>query len=106
MKIFILFLNEGDDYSTLPKNAEIVHIFKYIKGPPNIAHLQKRLTQVLDKATPEDFIIFNGPSYLTALGGFIWFTQENRERVNFFAYNVKDKTYVKHTELLNADDKE
>ena len=100
MKIFILFMNNGDDYSTLPKDAKIVHIFKHIKGTPNIHHIQKRLTQVLDTATKDDFIVFNGPSYLTALGGFIWFTQEHRENVNFFAYNVKDNAYVKHTEPL------
>lgn len=103
MRIFVLFDNADDDYSTLPKDATLEFIFHYIKGAPNIEHIQKRLTEVLDRCdVHEDFIVFNGPSYLCALAGYVWLTQPNRDKVNFFAYNVKDKQYVKHTEPVES----
>ena len=101
MTIFILFEEQEYDYSTLPKDATIVTIFKYIKGTPNIQHIQTRLQEVLDASDPvNDRIIFNGPSYLSALAGYIWFTHSNRTKVNFLAYSVKDNKYVDHVEDL------
>jgi hypothetical protein len=103
MKIFILFNNDGDDYNSLPNDVERVHIFHFIKGAPNIDHIQKRLTEVLDNCNvADDFIIFNGPSYLCALAGYVWFTQPERKTVNFYAYNVKDKKYITHTEPVES----
>jgi len=101
--IYILFQNEDDDYSSLPADQPRKFIFTYIKGAPNVEHLQHKLRDVLDKCDPvNDFIVFSGPSYLSALAGYIWFTHPARECVNFYAYNVKDKVYVKHTEQVEA----
>lgn len=100
--IYICFQNETDVYDTLPPNEPRKFIFTHIKGPPNITHIQRKLREVLDKCDPEkDFIVFNGPSYLVAIAGYIWLTQTERTRVNCFAYNTKDKCYVKHIELLD-----
>jgi len=99
MTIYILFEEKDYDYASLPSNAKIEVIFKYIKGDPNIAHIQKKLQEVLDNSDPvNDRIIFNGPSYLSALAGYIWFTHEHRTKVNFLAYSIKDNKYIEHTE--------
>lgn len=101
--IYICFQNETDIYDTLPADEPKKFIFTHIKGPPNVAHIQQKLREVLDKCDQcNDFIVFNGPSYLTALAGYIWFTQTDRLYANFYAYNTKDKCYVKHEELLDA----
>jgi hypothetical protein len=100
-KIFILFENSTDDLSSLPKDAELVPLFKFIHGAPNIPHIQARLTDILDGSDPVlDRIVFNGPSYLTALAGYIWFTNEKRTAVNFYAFSIKDNKYIEHTEPI------
>ena len=100
--IYICFQNETDSYDTLPTDEPRKFIFTHIKGPPNVAHIQRKLREVLDKCDPgADFIVFNGPSYLAAIAAYIWFTQTERTRVNYYSYNTKDKCYVKHTELLD-----
>jgi hypothetical protein len=99
--IYICFQNETDDYSTLPADEPRKFLFSHIKGPPNVEHIQHKLREVLDGCDPDnDSIIFNGPAYLCAMAGYIWFTHPNRARTNYYSYNTKDKCYVKHTELL------
>lgn len=101
--IFICFQNETDVYDTLPPDEPRKFLFTHIKGPPNVDHIQQKLRDVLDNCDPgKDFIVFNGPSYLSALAGYIWFTQPERTHVNFYAYNTKENCYVKHTEILEA----
>lgn len=102
-KVFILFANELDDLSTIPTSFERVYLFKFIKGAPDIKHIQTRLSSCLDSADPvHDRIIFNGPSYLCAMAGYIWFTNELRSNTNFFAYSIKDSRYVEHTEQITV----
>lgn len=97
MKIFILFYNGTDDFSSLPKDAEIVPIFRLIKGAPNVRHIRERLESVLDKADLEhDFILFKGPSYLCAIAGYVWFTQAARTHSNFFGFNKRTNSYEAH----------
>lgn len=101
MKIFLVFQKEDEKYDTLPKDAEIIPLFKFIKGNPNIDYLKVHCQEVLDTANVEtDFIVFNGPSYLCALAGYIWFTQENRVKMNFYSYNKTSQSYCIHTNDL------
>lgn len=101
--IYILFKNDDEDYSSLPADEPKQFMFTWIRGAPNIAHLQTKLREVLDAVDPEkDFIVFTGPSYLVALAGYIWMTNEKRKHVNFYAYSLKDRRYVKHTEEVQC----
>lgn len=103
MKIFILFYNGTDDFSSLPKDAEIVPIFRLIKGAPNVKHIRERLEAVLDKADLEhDFILFKGPSYLCAIAGYVWFTQEKRTSSNFYGFNKRTNSYEAHVEPIDV----
>lgn len=100
-KIFILFENSTDNLSSLPEDAELIHLFKFIHGPPNVAHIQARLSSILDASDPvNDMIVFNGPSYLAALAGYIWFTNDKRVNVNFYAFSIKDNKYIPHKEPI------
>lgn len=102
-KIFILMPAEGDDYSSLPNDKEHVVLFRYIKGPPNIEHIEDKLREVLDNCDVDnDFIVFNGPAYLCAIAGYIWFTHVAREKHNFYAFNVKENKYIPHTESMGG----
>lgn len=104
MKIFLVFQKEGESYDSLPKDAEIVTLFRYIKGNPNIAHIKRRCQEVLDTADPvNDYIVFNGPSYLCAIAGYFWMTQEGRERMNFYSFNKQTLKYCKHDDLVAVD---
>lgn len=103
MNIYLVFQKEDECYDSLPKEANIIPLFKYIKGNPNIEHIKARCEAVLDAANVEtDFIVFNGPSYLCAIAGYIWLTQEGRKTVNFYSYNKQTQKYCPHTDLLEA----
>lgn len=106
MKIFLVFQKQDDDYSSLPKDAEIVTLFRYIKGSPNIEHIKSRCASVLDAAGPEDFIVFNGPSYLCSIAGYVWFSQEERTHMNFYSFNKQSGTYHKHDEPIHIETKD
>lgn len=101
MKVFLVFKKEGEAYDTLPKDAEIVTLFTFIKGNPNIEYITKRCKDILDTAdVSKDFIVFNGPSYLCAIAGYVWLTHEKREKMNFFSFNKVANCYCPHTDLV------
>jgi len=105
MKIFLVFQKEDEKYDSLPKDAEVIPLFKYIKGNPNIDYIKARCQEILDTANVKtDFIVFNGPSYLCALAGYIWFTQEGRTLMNFYSFNKQTQVYCPHTNLLDIED--
>lgn len=101
MKIFLIFQKEEETYDTLPKDAEIVTLFRFIRGEPNIAYIRKRCEEILDTANVNnDFIVYNGPSYLCAIAGYVWMTQEGRTKMNFYSYNKQTNSYCKHEDLI------
>jgi hypothetical protein len=107
MKIFLIFQKEDENYDSLKTEGEIVPIFKYIKRNPNIKHIKDTCEKILDTAdVANDFIVFNGPSYLCAIAGYIWMTQEKRTHMNFYTFNKRTGLYCKHTDPLVEEDKD
>jgi len=106
MKVFIVFKKEDEDYSSLPKDAEVVVLFTAIKGNPNIDHIKARCEDVLDTADVKtDYIVYNGPSYLCAIAGYIWMSQDGRDDMNFYSFNKQTNCYCKHSNHINMDTK-
>jgi hypothetical protein len=94
MKTLILYKNPRHDFSGIKNPHFIFHPFDLENVDLN--NIKDKLTETLDKATPEDYILMNGPSYLTAIAGYVWLTQENREFYNLVSYNVDSKKYEYH----------
>lgn len=99
MKAFILVNKKSDDYTTLPSKYEKHFLFEYMTCRPEAARVDDTLIalrDVLDNATSKDCIVFNGPSWLIALAGYVWFSQENRQHMNILIYDNVTKTYKEY----------
>jgi hypothetical protein len=98
-KVFILYENTRHDFRDithiLPNSKQV---FIYKKGDLEGLTIEKclsTLTEVLDKADVDnDYIVLNGPSFLPACAGFVWFTQA-RKKNNILCYCPALKTYRK-----------
>jgi hypothetical protein len=99
-KAFILVNKLEDDYSGL-KDFDTVFLFTHV---PSYADKQiisdhlTLLTMKIDTASPEDVIVFNGPSWLIALAGFVWLNNENRVTMGVLVFN---NFHQKYTEIQN-----
>lgn len=101
MRVFILLHKDQDDYSSLGPDVEKIFIFDRIGNPsPELAHeAMTKLVVMLGSVTSSDRIIFNGPSWLIALAGWVWMNDENRLCTGILAYDNYKKTYI---EVNNA----
>lgn len=95
MKCFILVNKTIEDYSSIPAQYERVFIFDHVKTSIETPQFHmEQLFKILDEAdAAEDMIIFNGPSWLIALAGYVWYTVENRSCLNTFIYSSLDQSY-------------
>jgi hypothetical protein len=97
-KVFILYNNPRHDFSNIAKllpNHERVFIFQREDLPQlTIESCKSKLEDILDCAdTESDYIVMNGPSYMAACAGYVWFTQ-SRAKNNIIYYSPETKTYV------------
>lgn len=95
MRIFIL-LNKGqDDYSSLPQDANKVFVFEHVGAPSHeaVEDAMNKLDTIFNSVEHRDRIIFNGPSWLIALAGFMWMTTA-RHTLGILAYDNHKKQYV------------
>ena len=96
MRIFILLNKEQDDYSSLPANAEKIFVFDRI-GNPNPTVCREALGKMavmFETVRSTDRIIFNGPSWLIALAGYMWLSLDERKSTQMLAYDNFKKQYV------------
>jgi hypothetical protein len=95
LRIFIL-LNKGqDDYSSLPNEANKVFVFEHVGAPSYdaVEEALNKLEVLFHSAQESDRIIFNGPSWLIAIAGFVWMNT-TRNRLGILAYDNHKKQYV------------
>lgn len=100
-KIYVLYNNTAHSFRSLKDllpHAEIEFIFDKQTLPPTIEKCKEILCARLDKATPEDYLLLNGPSYVAACGGYAWFTRDYYDpetlSQNLIAYDTITKKYV------------
>lgn len=95
-KCYIL-VNKGEElYETIPENFTKVFCFDSLPSDSGYNSVKSFLENILDNAsTEEDYLILNGPAWLTAIGGYIWLSQEDRKRYNFMVWSGRDQRYVK-----------
>lgn len=101
--ICFILVNKGDDlYTTIDRNHfDIRFVFDYITPGTGLNAAKAVLEAVLDEANPEtDRIVFNGPAWLIALAGWIWFTQDNRKHYGMLSYDTKQNRYHERSEEI------
>jgi hypothetical protein len=96
MRIFILLNKEQDDYSSLPKDVTKIFVFDRMGNPtPEAAKSAiEKMEVMFDTARPDDRVIFNGPSWLIALAGYMWMSHLDRKTTQILAYDNFKKQYV------------
>ena len=101
MVTFVLYKHPKHDFSSI-KNPLFVFQANDLKFPnTDLNKIRDRLEEVLDKADLEtDSLVVNGPSYLAAIAGMIWLTQENRKQYNMLAYNTEQRTYESYEQEI------
>ncbi len=95
MRIFILLHKAQDDYSSLPADAKKIFVFEHVGSPSYDAaeEAMDKLEVICNDVTDQDRIIFNGPSWLIALAGFVWMNTY-RQTLGVLAYDNHKKQYV------------
>jgi hypothetical protein len=98
-----ILVNKGDDlYNTIdPTHFEIRYVFDYITPGTGLNAVKAVLESVLDKADPvRDRIVFNGPAWLIALAGWVWYTQDERTHYGMLTYDTKQNRYHERSEEI------
>ncbi len=93
---YILLKKDNEDYSTLENK---MFIFDRVTSAPvesDFNEAMSRMARVFDFATKGDRIVFNGPSWLIGLAGYIWLSAENRENLGILTYNNNLRQYQEH----------
>ena len=100
MIAYILVNKKSDDYTTLPTKYKQQFLFEYMTCRPESERVPDTLAalkDVLDTAEDDDVIVFNGPSWLIALAGYVWFSQTWRRKMNVLIYDNVVKAYKEYT---------
>lgn len=101
-KIFVLYDNPRHDFSSVRKlGGEVKFLFsKHSLEGLTLDQCRRVLEEELDKADLEkDLVVMNGPSYMSAIAGYIWLSQE-RDKWNMVAWN----TITREFELKGSQD--
>lgn len=96
-KIFVLYDNPKHNFDSVRKLAdggEIEFIFsKHSIEGISLAQCRKILENRLDQAVAGDLVVMNGPSYMSAIAGYVWLSQEDRKAWNMVAYNTRTQEF-------------
>lgn len=96
--IYVLYKNAHHDFSSL-KDPTFIFGPDDIKQPICMQSIKAKLEEVLDQADlDEDYVVMNGPSYLSAIAGYIWLSRPDRDKYNFLAHDSADNTFKPHIE--------
>ena len=101
MITYVLYKHPKHDFSGITNPCFIFH--PHDLRVPNISLnlIRDKLETTLDAANLElDMLVVNGPSYLAAIAGMLWLTQENRKFYNMLAYNSDTRAYEMHEERM------
>jgi len=66
-------------------------------APSDLSPYQRQIDNVLGDADPRDLIIFNGPSWLIALVGHRWYSDEERKHHNVLVFDKELGKYKRLT---------
>lgn len=99
-KVFILVHKDTDDYSSIPPEYEKVFIFEKLGNKPDIPATLPKLGFMLDNAKVGDKIVFNGPTWIIALAGYIWLTNDDRQGIDTFIFDNQQHRYVLHSDKV------
>lgn len=101
MKIFVLVHKKNENYEPLI-NIKGVTAVEFIFNQVSRSYddyktLYQKIEMILDTAGPDDKIVLNGPAWLVALGGYVWFTRDNApqdKKFGILQYHIGKETYV------------
>lgn len=96
-KIFVLYDNPKHNFDSVRKLAnggEVEFIFsKHSIEGISLQQCCKILKARLDNAGPHDLVVMNGPSYMSAIAGYVWLSQDDRSKWNMVAYNTRTQEF-------------
>jgi len=93
---FVLVHKRNDDYRALQEEYDVKFLFEEVDSiPADIAMYLRRIDEVLLQDEFTALIVFNGPSWLIALAGFVWYSEQNRKHHNVLQYSAAQGKYVK-----------
>lgn len=86
--IYILVKKNGEDYSTLLCQDESYRfIFDHFEfDPDKVSEYQRKIEEVLASSDVNDGIVFNGPAWLVAWAGYMWYSNIERKNHNSYQY--------------------
>ncbi len=93
--IYVLVRKNSESYASLHDGGEVVRfIFDEVESlPNNIAHYQRILEKEIAASDVHDSIVFNGPAWLIAIAGYMWYANEERLRHNVYQFCKHDYKY-------------
>lgn len=93
MRTFVLYKNEKHEYKGLD-NPVFIYTKKELDATKDLNAIKDNLIKVLDSATPGDLLVLNGPSYLSAIGGYVWFSNDKiRDNYDIVAYDPITRSF-------------
>lgn len=94
MITYVLVHRHGDNYSSL--HGAVKFVFHAIPPTtnPDVKSYISQLEKVLDEAKECDRIVMNGPTWLVALAGYVWLTNENRKRMQMAIFDQYTHKYI------------
>lgn len=102
MSTFVLYKNEKHDYSSL-KDPIFIYTHDTLAKEKDLNQIRAFLICTLDQFIEGDKLLLNGPSYLSALGGYAWFTNDRRKNYDILAYNPITKSFEYKEQEFNHD---
>lgn len=102
MKTFVCVKRSDQTFDNLP--GEKVFLFPFIDSyaSNNFAIFAEKIKTILAEAGPNDIIVFNGPTFISAIAGFFWFSDEKRDNYNVARWDVHERRYIINTSPMEG----
>lgn len=101
MITFVLYKNSSHNFEGLVNPVFLFLPGDLYPGKFRMSEVRDKLECMLDKADPiRDRIVLNGPSYLVALAGMVWLTNDKRSCMNVMSYNTLTHKFEEHLDPI------
>ncbi len=88
MTIYVLVRKTTETYDSLFRaDTDVNFIFEEVETfPATVSHYQRKLEEALKFAGSHDRVVFNGPAWLIAIAGGMWYQDDRRIHHNILQF--------------------